>query len=169
MLVQSLSGVIVEIFSSLISDHIVLTAFLTMLVGGGGNASGQTIADLVQRLRTGEVSPADFGSVLAREASIGAILGLTVGACAFPRVSLLSKHAGLVDAVAISTAYAIIVFLANVVAVCVVLFLDRYGQAAVGSPPVVQVVVDVVGTTIACVVAHHVYSLFSSAEESAPS
>ena len=32
-----------------------------------------------------------------------------------------------------------------------------------------QVVVDVVGTTIACVVAHHVYSLFSSAEESAPS
>ena len=42
--------------------------------------------------------------------------------------------------VAISTAYAIIVFLANVVAVCVVLFLDRYGQAAVGSPPVVQAV-----------------------------
>ena len=32
-----------------------------------------------------------------------------------------------------------------------------------------QVVVDVVGTTLACVVAHHVYSLFSSAEESAPS
>ena len=50
----------------------------------------------------GQVSPADFGSVLAREASIGAILGLTVGACAFPRVSLLSKHAGLVDAVAVS-------------------------------------------------------------------
>lgn len=61
MLVQSLSGVIVEIFSSLISDHIVLTAFLTMLVGGGGNASGQTIADLVQRLRTGEESTADSG------------------------------------------------------------------------------------------------------------
>jgi len=50
----------------------------------------------------GQVSPADFGSVLVREASIGAILGLTVGACAFPRVWLISEHAGLIDAVAVS-------------------------------------------------------------------
>jgi len=40
-----------------------------------------------------------------------------------------------------------------------VLTLDRYGYAAVGSPPVVQVLVDVLGITVACFVAAGVYSI----------
>ena len=41
MIVQSLSGIILSRFDDLIKDHIIVTLFLTMLVGAGGNAGNQ--------------------------------------------------------------------------------------------------------------------------------
>ena len=64
MLLQSVSGFVVEHFEALIQQHIVLAAFLTMLVGGGGNSSGQTVAELVKRMGTG---------------GMGGVLGTMVG------------------------------------------------------------------------------------------
>jgi len=165
MLVQSASGWVIEAFEGLISDHVVLAAFLTMLVGGGGNSSGQTIAELVRRLGAGEVAPSDFPRVFAREVSVGIILALGLGLCTFPRVRLLSIKADSVDAIAIALSYTLIVVLANAIAVVTVLTLDRYGHAAVGSPPVVQVLVDVLGITVACFVALIVYSLAPDAAD----
>jgi magnesium transporter len=159
MLVQSASGWVIEAFEGLISNHVVLAAFLTMLVGGGGNSSGQTIAELVRRLGAGEISPSDFPRLFMREVSVGIALALGLGLCTFPRVRLLSLKADSVDAVAIAIAYMLIVVLANAIAVFTVLALDRYGYAAVGSPPVVQVLVDVLGITVACFVALLVYSI----------
>ena len=40
MLFQSVSGWVIEHFQGLIERHVILAAFLTMLVGGGGNSSG---------------------------------------------------------------------------------------------------------------------------------
>jgi magnesium transporter len=168
MLVQSASGWVIEAFEGLISDHVVLAAFLTMLVGGGGNSSGQTIAELVRRLGAGEISPSDFPRVFAREVSVGVVLALGLGLCTFPRVRLLSMKADSVDAIAIALSYTLIVVLANAIAVVTVLTLDRYGFAAVGSPPVVQVLVDVLGITVACFVALLVYSLAPGAAHDTP-
>ena len=159
MLVQSASGWVIEAFEGLIAEHVVLAAFLTMLVGGGGNSSGQTIAELVRRLGAGEIVPSDFTRVVAREVLVGAILAVALGICTFPRVRLLSMKANSIDAIAISLSYMLIVVLANAIAVVTVMVLDRYGCAAVGSPPVVQVLVDVLGITVACFVAMLIYSI----------
>ena len=70
MMVQSISGVIVDRYAELVSQHIVLASFLTMLVGGGGNSSGQTIASLIQRLGSGEVKDGQMCRVLMRELAI---------------------------------------------------------------------------------------------------
>ncbi|KAL1525973.1 hypothetical protein AB1Y20_020799 [Prymnesium parvum] len=156
MLIQSTSGMIVERFENLIQQHVILASFLTMLVGGGGNSSGQTVAELVKRLGMGEVRSDDLCRVLRKEVAIGLFLSLGLGVVAFPRVRYLAKSATDLDAAAIALSYCLIVVVANSIGVVVVMVLHRCKMAAVGSPPVVQVVVDVTGTAITMVVANAV-------------
>jgi magnesium transporter len=152
MLVQSVSGYVVAKYESLIQQHVIIASFLTMLVGGGGNSSGQTVAELVRALRKGEISSECFWRVLFRETAIGLLLSVGLGLAAFPRVRFLHKGSTNMDALAISISYTIIIVIANALAVCVTMFLHLFGRAAVGAPPVVQVLVDVLGITISCVV-----------------
>ena len=153
MLVQSISGWIVERFEKLIERHIILAAFLTMLVGGGGNSSGQTVATLVRSLGAGEITGQDFCRVLRRELAIGIVLACSLGLCAYPRVRFLSHDATNLDGITIAISYAAIVLMANAIAVLTVLTLHQCDMAAVGSPPVVQVLVDVLGIMVTMLVA----------------
>mmetsp|Transcript_30915 Transcript_30915/g.51192 ORF Transcript_30915/g.51192 Transcript_30915/m.51192 type:complete len:313 (+) Transcript_30915:35-973(+) len=154
MLVQSVSGFVLEGFEDLIKEHVILAQFLTMLVGGGGNSSGQTVAELVKALSKGDLkgSVDELPRVLLREASLGAMLAIGLGLGAFPRVRILSHGATNLDAVAIAVSYMLIVVMANTIGVCTVMALNRCGLAPVGAPPVVQVLVDVLGITLTCYV-----------------
>lgn len=87
-----------ERFELLIQQHVILASFLTMLVGGGGNSSGQTVAELVKRLGMGEIESSQLLRVLAREVAVGVCLALGLGIATFPRVRLLSKRATDTDA-----------------------------------------------------------------------
>ena len=158
MLVQSISGVIVDHFSALVEKHVVIASFLTMLVGGGGNSSGQTIVETVRLLTKGsdggqQLRPKQVLRIMAREIGVGAILALLLGVCAYPRVRLLSAHANHIDALTIAFAYFFIVVMANAVGVVVAVVLHTCDMAAVGAPPVVQVTVDVLGVLITMCIA----------------
>ena len=62
------------------------------------------------------------------------------------------------DALAIALSYTLIIVMANALGVVVALTLHLCGLAAVGAPPVVQVVVDVLGITLTCLVCTAVLS-----------
>ena len=155
MLVQSISSMVVEHFESLVQKHVVLASFLTMLVGGGGNSSGQTIVETVRLLGTQKRRTNRMAVWLVlREMLIGAVLAVLLGLCAYPRVRLLSSAgASHLDAVTIAVAYALIVAMANLIGVVVAITLHMCDMASVGAPPVVQVTVDVLGVTITMLVA----------------
>lgn len=152
MLVQSVSGFVVESFDALIQQHLILAAFLTMLVGGGGNSSGQTIAELVKRLGRKELNAWQTCRILRREVTIGALLSIGLAIGTFLRVKLLSRAATNLDAIAITVSYMLIVTMANAVGVITVMVLSSCGVERVGAPPVVQVLVDILGITLTCMV-----------------
>ena len=155
MLVQSISGAIVDHFESLVQKHVVLASFLTMLVGGGGNSSGQTIVETVRVLSSQPHCTVRLAvRLVLRELAIGATLAILLGLSAYPRVRLLSASGtSNLDAVTIGLAYAMIVVMANFIGVVVALALHMCDMASVGAPPVVQVTVDVLGVTITMLVA----------------
>lgn len=152
MIVQSVSGFVVARYENLISEHVIIASFLTMLVGGGGNSSGQTVAELVKRLRTREITSRDFWRVFVKESTAGLLLSIGLGLAAFPRVRYMHRGATNADAFAIALSYTLIVVMANGLGVCITMALHMFGKAAVGSPPVVQVLVDVIGISLTCLV-----------------
>ena len=111
------------------------------------------IVNPCRALGAGEIRSDQLGSVLLREVSVGFILAISLGICSFPRVRFLSANASNLDALTIAIAYTLIVLMANFIGVVVVMTLHQCDMAAVGSPPVVQVVVDVVGIITTMLVA----------------
>ena len=107
----------------------------------------------MRALGAGEIHAGQLWQVLRRELLIGVILAVGLGACAYPRVRLLSARATNLDAVSISLSYTVIVIMANAIGVLTVMVLHRWDMAAVGSPPVVQVLVDVVGILVTMLIA----------------
>ena len=67
----------VEHFEGLISEHVIIASFLTMLVGAGGNAGNQASVRLIRGLATGEVngSREQTLEIFANEARVALALG----------------------------------------------------------------------------------------------
>ena len=121
-------------------QHIVVASFFTMLVGGGGNSSGQTVAELVKRMATGEIRREHMPRAFVRELAVGLLLAFGLGLGAYPRVVLLSHQATQIDAVVIAVSYVLIVIMANAIGVLAVATLSAFGMGAVGAPPTVQAI-----------------------------
>ena len=130
MMVQSLSSFVLQRYEKLIEENIVIASFLTMLVGGGGNAAVQVVTDIVRAMtraqhdKTGAYSKPRFWRTLGREMLLAVAVSVTLGLFAFLRVRYVSLGSGAskVDALAIALSYVAIILMAIFVAVVVTSF-----------------------------------------------
>lgn len=74
----------------------VLTAFIPMLMGTGGNAGSQTTGLMIRALAVDEITPKDIGKVLWKEARTALIVSIFVAVFCFVWVSL-ELYVGIVD------------------------------------------------------------------------
>lgn len=66
----------------LTGELLILAAFIPLLIGTGGNVGAQSATVVIRGLATGEVKPRRALAVVLREAGIGALLGIVLGAVA---------------------------------------------------------------------------------------
>jgi len=90
MVIQSASGMILSRFEDMLKEHVVVTLFLTMLVGAGGNAGNQSTVNIIRGLATGQVNTSNARSVILVEAKLGLVLGIVLATIAWSRVMLSS-------------------------------------------------------------------------------
>merc|ERR1719401_1959444 len=106
MLIQSVSSVILFTFQETLQRHTVIFFFLTMLVGLGGNAGGQSVVLTVRRLALGQ--PVS----MLEQLSIGALLSLVVVPLAMARA--WASHTSLPIILAIGLSAGVIIVIACV-------------------------------------------------------
>lgn len=142
LLVQSVSSIILAGFQGLIEGHSKLIFFLTMIVGLGGNAGGQSVVLTVRRLALGQSSP------IYEQLSKGFLISVVVAPLAFARAA--TQGTG----VLVCTTVGISVFCITIVATTTGTALPRLFAALRIDPahatPVIQVLMDVIGIIIVC-------------------
>lgn len=79
----SLTVQVLEIFETTLSQMIVLSVFVPLLIGTGGNTGNQAATTVTRALALGEVQGRDWWRVVRREMAVGALLGLTLGGLGF--------------------------------------------------------------------------------------
>eukprot|EP00933_Yihiella_yeosuensis_P010360 TRINITY_DN11683_c1_g1_i1.p1 TRINITY_DN11683_c1_g1~~TRINITY_DN11683_c1_g1_i1.p1 ORF type:complete len:315 (-),score=43.94 TRINITY_DN11683_c1_g1_i1:108-1052(-) len=146
MLIQSISSLILDSYRDLMSRHVDLAFFLTMLVGLGGNAGCQSVVLTVRRLAQGK------STKVMEQVWIGVLLACVLAPLAFLRA--YGQSVSLEESVVIGLSAATIC----VTACCLgaglpkLLFILKVDPAH--SAVVVQVLMDITGITIVCFICY---------------
>lgn len=159
LLCQSVSSSILSHYRKIILVHPNILAFLTMLVGTGGNASSQSTCIVLEKMAKRELrTRGSIVRVFAQQSAVGLQLALFLAVAAFFRATVTkSVELGEVLSVAISTL--LITAIGVVLGTGAPLVLKSLRlDPVLASTAAVSVLVDVLGSLITIVVTSLVYT-----------
>jgi magnesium transporter len=138
------TGSVLSYFETTLDRIVALTFFIPLLIGIGGNVGSQTVTTLVRAMGVGEVQFRDILRVFWREAAVGVLLGLVMGAVTYTRAWILGVGWEVGPVVAV-TALFIVVWAAMVGAVLPLVLHRLRIDPAVVSAPFISTLVDGTG------------------------
>ena len=166
MLSATFSGMIITHFESALAACVVLTSFITMLSGTGGNSGSQSSVAVIRALSLGEVEFSDTLRVVWKEVRVAVLCGATLAACNFvkllvvDRMLLHNEGVTVMVAAVICVTMVFTVLCAKVVGCLLPLLAQRiHLDPAVMASPFISTVVDVVTLLIYFQVARTILSL----------
>lgn len=86
MLSATFTGAIISSFENKLKSVVVLTAFIPMLMGTGGNSGSQSSVTIIRGLSLGEIQIKDILKVLFKEVQVGFVCGIILGAINFLKI-----------------------------------------------------------------------------------
>ena len=86
MLSATVTGAIISSFESKLKAIVVLTAFIPMLMGTGGNSGSQSSVTVIRGLSLGEIEIRDILEVIWKELRVGVLCGVILGVINFVKM-----------------------------------------------------------------------------------
>lgn len=148
---------VLDAFEAAIEELVVLTLFIPLLIGLGGNTGNQAATTVTRALALQDVRSKDIWRVLFRELRVGALLGLLLGVIAFGLTSFIfGLEIGTVIGL---TLFAICTVAATVGGVMPLVGLALRADPAVFSNPFITTFVDATGLIIYFLIARAVLGI----------
>jgi magnesium transporter len=145
---QFLTVSIIENFESVLEQVTVLSFFMTILIGTGGNVGSQTVSTLIRAIGIGEVSPRHWLIVVWKEFRTGIALGAVMASLMFVRALLIGSGTAEIGLVVATAVFAIVVWAATVGAILPLILTRLRVDPAVVSAPLITSLVDATGLII---------------------
>jgi magnesium transporter len=148
LLTNTVTGTIIRSQQELLEKVVVLTAFIPLLTGTGGNVGAQSSTVIIRGLNTDDIANLGPGKVIFREALAGAMLGTILGTMATVW-SFWLLQGNLKVAVSVGISLLAISILASVSGSGLPFLLRSFGlDPALMSAPFITTAVDVLGVLI---------------------
>jgi len=91
MLSSTFTGIILTSFESALAACVVLTSFIPMLTGTGGNSGSQSSVAVIRALSLGEVELSDAVAVVWKEIRVAVLCGVCLAAANFGKMMLVDR------------------------------------------------------------------------------
>jgi magnesium transporter len=143
----TLTGTVMRIYQDQLAAVVVLSVFIPLLVGTGGNAGSQTTATIIRALAVGDIALKDSLRVLWHELRTAIILGLMLSAVAYVR-AITWGTTPLVAAVVSLSIIAIVIWADSVGSMLPLLAARLKMDPALVSGPLMSTLVDATGLLI---------------------
>jgi len=153
---EMLTATAMASFEHALDKALILSLFIPLIISSGGNTGSQASSLIIQALTVGEVTLADWWSVMRREIISGLLLGTVLGLIGFARVMVWSQifpdvygaHYFLVALVVGFSLIGVVLF-GTISGSMLPIALKKLGaDPAVSSAPFVATLVDVTGVII---------------------
>lgn len=148
MLSSTFTGQIITSFEDALSSCVVLTAFIPMLMGTGGNAGGQASATIIRGLSLNDIEFSDTFRVIWKEIRVAVLCGIILAVCNFFKLLVWDK-VGVAVAAVVCLTLVVTVAIAKVVGAVLPLIVKRVGlDPAVIASPFITTIVDAMSLMI---------------------
>lgn len=149
MLSATFTSTIISSFDAVLSRLIILSSFIPMITGSGGNAGSQASVSVIRALSLGEIGFTSIFRVLWKEVRVAVLCGITLGAANFFKLIFfdLRAYTGPGDAVLIALTVSLTlvgtIIMAKVVGSSLPLLASKIGfDPAVMANPLISTVCD---------------------------
>jgi magnesium transporter len=148
MLSATLTGAIISQYEEALSNLVILTSFIPMLMGTAGNAGGQSSVTIIRALSLGDVVPGDILKILWKEARVSFLCGVSLAVVGYFKAILLDGADSLVALVVCITLLATVVA-AKLVGCCFPVLIKKIGfDPAVVASPFITTVIDALALVV---------------------
>jgi len=148
MLSAAFTGSIITSFESALAKQVVLTAFIPMLMGTGGNAGGQASVTIIRGLSLDEIRYRDIFRVLWKEFRVAICCGIVLAGVNFAKLLFLDQ-VGMMVAVVVSLSLVATVVIAKLMGCSLPVLAKRIGvDPAVMASPFITTIVDTLSLVI---------------------
>ena len=148
MLSAAFTGSIITSFESALAKQVVLTAFIPMLMGTGGNAGGQSSVTIIRGLSLDEIRYRDIFRVLWKEFRVAICCGVVLAVVNFVKLLFLDQ-VGMMVSVVVSISLIATVVIAKMMGCSLPVLAKRIGvDPAVMASPFITTIVDTLSLVI---------------------
>ena len=142
-----LAGVVIENFSSLLEQVVVLAFFIPIVMGMGGNAGLQSTSIFIRGYVLGHIEPRQIGKHILREVGIGLGMGAILGV--FTAVFAILWQGLPEIGLVVGVSLALTIIIATFVGFLIPFMLTKLGiDPAAGSGPLITTIKDITGLFI---------------------
>lgn len=148
MVSATFTGIIISSFESALAAQVVLTAFIPMLMGTGGNAGSQASVTVIRGISLGEIEFHDLLRVVWKEFRVAILCGATLAVATFMKLLLVDKaimggDITIMVAMAVSVTQFLTVICAKIIGCLMPLLAEKLGfDPAVMASPFITTIVD---------------------------
>ncbi len=149
MISATFTGMIINSFESSLATSIVLTAFIPMLMGTGGNSGSQSSVTIIRSLSLREIEFKDIFKVIFKESRVSILCGITLAAANFvkmlivDRMLLQNEEVTVMIALVVSLTLILTVFFAKIVGCVLPMIIEKIGfDPAVVASPFITTILD---------------------------
>ncbi len=148
MISATFTGIIISHYESALGQMVALTTFIPMLMGTGGNASGQASATIIRSLSLGDVRMGNILRVLWKEFRVSLLAGVALAIVVFFKVLLFDQLSAMV-ALVVALTLLVVVVVAKIVGCALPILAKRLNlDPAVMASPFITTIVDAVALLI---------------------
>lgn len=148
LITATMTGFIIKRYEDILSASVALTAYIPMLMDGGGNAGSQASTTSICSLYDGELSYRDILKVLFKEAKIGFLVGLAMGIINFLRIIFMDNISITINLV-VSVTLLITIIISNMLGGILPLIADKLKvDPTVMAGPIITTMVDTVALLV---------------------
>lgn len=148
MISATLSAAVINRFQYVLDTATVLTAFIPMIMGTGGNAGAQSSTVVIRSLALGEIEFRDVFRVMLKEIQVSILVGIGLAVLNFLRLVFLSHVAPLVS-LTVSLALVATVLFAKLMGSLLPMLAKKIGlDPAIMASPLISTLVDATSLTM---------------------
>lgn len=148
MLSATFTGSIINSFEGALSGCVVLSAYMPMLMGAGGNAGSQSSVAIIRSLSLNELKFKDWFKVLWKESRVAVLCGITLAVANFIKLMIFDRVSVSI-ALVVCISLALTVLLAKIVGCMLPMLAKKVGfDPAVMASPFITTIVDAMSLLI---------------------